>query len=109
MMKPSEQAREQVKALMGITYSDPIEDQKIEWQMESCMADMVGAGVPVRLSAADLTGNAAQILADAAARSEALGESHCWPEQLLAALMRRSDCTAARWIGRFGAQLQGVL
>ncbi|WP_143117234.1 hypothetical protein [Merdimmobilis hominis] len=49
MMKPSEQAREQVKALMGITYSDPIEDQKIEWQMESCMADMVGAGVPVEL------------------------------------------------------------
>ena len=69
----------------------------------------VGTGVPVRLSAADLTANAAQILADAAARSEALGESHCWPEQLLAALMRRSDCTAARWIGRFGADREELL
>lgn len=48
-MKPTEQLREKIKALIGMDYSDPIEDQRMDLWLELCMADMMAAGVPKEL------------------------------------------------------------
>lgn len=62
----------------------------------------VGHGIPVRLSPADLTCNAVQILENAAAKSAAQGESRTRPEHILFALMKAEGSTAARYTAQFG-------